>query len=418
MHVEQCPFRDQVREEKGTEIARCRLLQEITGVEKPQWCRVGREACEACCESFPPSQAEINPVIASLLYQLTDRVIARGGIVGCPAGKATALQSWAQVNLEVEHPEGDLSHPPERAAKTCCYLGPRRGFRIQPSANGHLQLPVFDCRHPNHRETTLEECDSCRDWAAQPGPVPSPIEQLVPPPGKRRGPRIRRWAVGITTAPRRQPTLALCLDSMMRAGWDEATAPRLFVDSAVTIPERYSDLPLTFRESRIGAWPNYYLALMELLMRDPEADAFLLVQDDAIFYDRQNLRAHLEQVLWPADPVGLVSLYCSKAYTQRKPGWHKKKGRWAWGALAFVFPRELAKRFVCDPIVLDHRWSGPKSGLVIIDFVIGAWAARHNVAIYYPCPSLVQHIGDTSTLWPHERAANIRRADRFAGEME
>jgi len=418
MHVEQCPFRDQVREEKGTESARCRLLQEITGVEKSQWCRVGRDACEACCRSFPPSHAEINPVIASLLYQLTDRVIARGGIVGCPAGKATALQSWAQVNLEVDHPEGDLSRQPERATKTCCYLGPRRGVRIQPSASGHLQLPVFDCRHPNHEETTLEECESCRDWAAQPGPVPSPIEQLVPAPGKRRGPRIRRWAVGVTTAPRRQPTLALCLDSMTRAGWDSASSLRLFVDSAVTIPERFADLPLTFRESKIGAWPNYYLALMELLMRDPEADAFMLVQDDAIFYDRQDLRAHLEQVLWPADPVGLVSLYCSKAYTQRKPGWHKKKGRWAWGALAFIFPRELAKRFVCDPIVLDHRWSGPKSGLVIIDFVIGAWASRHNVAIYYPCPSLVQHIGDTSTLWPHERAANIRRADRFAGEME
>jgi hypothetical protein len=202
---------------------------------------------------------------------------------------------------------------------------------------------------------------------------------------------------------------------LRRAGWEK---PRLFVDSAVTIGERFADLPITFRENKLGAWPNYYLALVELLMRDPEADAFLLVQDDGIFYDRENLREHLEQVLWPADPIGLVSLYCSKAYTQPKPGWHRKKGRWAWGAVAFVFPQELAKRFICDPVVVEHRWSGPKQGLAIIDSVIGAWASRQKIAIYYPTPSLVQHVGDTSTLWPHERAAGIRRADQFAGDME
>jgi hypothetical protein len=181
---------------------------------------------------------------------------------------------------------------------------------------------------------------------------------------------------------------------------------------------RFSDLPVTFHESKLGAWPNYYLALIELLMRDPEADAFLLVQDDVIFYDRQNLREHLEQVLWPADPIGLVSLYCPKAYTQPKTGWHRNKGKWLLGALAFVFPRELAKRFVCDALVLEHRWSHPKHGLAVIDSVIGCWAARQGVAIHYPTPSLAQHVGDTSTIWLHMRSADDRRADRFAGDLE
>ena len=280
-----------------------------------------------------------------------------------------------------------------------------------------LLLLLFSCSYsyssviPNKR---VRAGAGVREDARLPSPK---IEQLVPSSGKRLGPRIRRWALGVTTAPRRQPTLAFCLDSLTRAGWDNPCSTHLFVDSAVSIPERFSHLPLTFRDNKIGAWPNYYLALMEMLMHDPEADAFFLVQDDVIFYDRQNLRAHLEQVLWPADQLGLVSLYCSKAYTRRKSGWHKKKGRWVWGALAFIFPRELAKRFVCDPMVLDHRWRGPKTGLVVIDLVIGDWASRHRVPIYYPCPSLAQHIGDTSTIWPHERAAGIRRAARFAGDM-
>lgn len=385
--VEQCPFRDQVRLAKGTESACCRLLQEIIGVEKPQWCRVRRDACEACCQALPPSHAEINPVIASLLYQLADGVIKRGGVQGCPAGKAAALQSWAQVNLEVEHPKND------RPTK------PSREDRRSKIANRQSIGPpsILDPRSSNSHSSV------------------APIEHLVPPPEKRWGPRIHRWAVGVTTAPRRQPTLDLCLDSLARAGWD---GPRLFVDSTVTIPDRFTHLPLTLRETKIGAWPNYYLALMELLMRDPGADAFMLVQDDAIFYDRQDLRGHLEQVLWPADPIGLVSLYCSKAYTRPKAGWHRKKGAWSWGALAFVFPRRLAKQFVCDSIVLEHRWSGPKRGLVIIDYVVGAWASRRQVPIHYPCPSLVQHIGATSTLWPHEPTADIRRADWFAGDAQ
>ncbi len=413
--VEQCPFRDRVREQGKTEIARCRLLQEITGVDNAKLCSVRRDACEACCQSFPPSHGEINPVIASLLYQLTDQVIKAKGVDGCPTGKALALQSWATLNLEVEFSLEDLSTRPQRAAGPCGYLGPEIGSRIQATAGGHARVPVFECRHPDHRETTEAECQRCRDWAAKPGPAPSPLEQLVPPPAQRRGPRIRRWAVGVTTAPRRQTTLEWCLDSLARAGWER---PRLFVDCAVTIPTRFSDLPVTFRQSKLGAWPNYYLALMELLMRDPEADAFLLVQDDVIFYDRQNLREHLEGVLWPADPIGLVSLYCSQASTRPKPGWHRIKGKLFPGALAFVFSRELAKRFVCDPLVLEHRWCHPKHGLANIDSVIGSWAIRQGVAIHYPTPSLAQHVGDTSTIWLHMRSADDRRADRFAGDLE
>ena len=41
---------------------------------------------------------------------------------------------------------------------------------------------------------------------------------------------------------------------------------------------------------------------------------------------------------------------------------------------------------------------------------------RNDLKIFFPTPSLVQHIGDVSTLWPAGRAWLERKADRFAGD--
>jgi hypothetical protein len=219
--------------------------------------------------------------------------------------------------------------------------------------------------------------------------------------------------VGVTTAPRGLATLDWSLDSLARAGWESV---HIFEDTPVALSERAARMPVTTRGTRVGAWPNYYLSMAELLLHAPEADAFLLAQDDALFFSQDDLRSYLERILWPGQSSALVSLYCSAAYTRPEAGWHRHEGQWVWGALAFVFPRELAKRFLTDPIVMEHRWSGADQGLTRIDVAIGSWAERHSIPIYYPSPSLVQHIGDVSTLWPAERATGNRRADRFAGD--
>jgi hypothetical protein len=218
----------------------------------------------------------------------------------------------------------------------------------------------------------------------------------------------------VTTAPRRQPTLETCLDYLVRSGWEDV---RLFVDDrAPALPAHHGHLPVTLRQPAVGAWPNFYLALQELLCRHPDADALMIVQDDACFYDRENLREYLEQLLWPSDPPGLVSLYCSSAYTNEHRGWHAMSEEWVWGALAFVFPRERAMQFVTDPGVIGHRWK--TGGLKLIDEVIGKWALREHVPIHFPTPSLVQHLGVTSTIWPGVASAGYRRADWFAGSGE
>jgi hypothetical protein len=413
---EDCSFRRDVRSDGGIEIASCGLLREISGVVDSRLCEVRRDVCQACCESVQPSRSVINAVLASRLYRLADGIIGRGGVDGCDEERASDLRFWAEERLEIRLP-GEGSPPVHRRTECrCFYLGGELGARIRATASGHDRLPVYHCRHPDHIETTMAECRRCRDWAKGPSQGTLPIEHLVPPPASRWGRRVAHWAVGVTTAPRPQPTLHACLDSLLRAGWE---GPRLFVDSAVTVPDRFSDLPVTFHETRLGAWPNYYLGLVELLMREPEADAFMLVQDDVVFDDRHPLREYLEEILWPADPVAAVSLFCSSPYAHALPGWHEFEGRWVLGALAFVFPPESAKRFVTDRTVFEHR-SDRRVGLFAIDIEVGRWAHAHHLPIYFPTPSLVQHIGDTSSLWTdgNARAMGRRRASRFTGNIE
>ena len=131
--------------------------------------------------------------------------------------------------------------------------------------------------------------------------------------------------------------------------------------------------------------------------------------------DRENLREYLESLIWPRD-IGVVSLYSSRAYTQAEPGWYLLPRTWVWGALAFIFPRERAKEFVSDRRVLRHRWNTWNNGCANIDSVIGQWASRGQLKIYYPSPSLAQHVGEMSTIWKWTRASGHRRADCFAGD--
>ena len=78
------------------------------------------------------------------------------------------------------------------------------------------------------------------------------------------------------------------------------------------IPQQFRHLPLTARDERLGAFPNWYLALAEMVMREPWAEAYLLVQDDAVL--ARNVREFLERELWPSPNVRAVSIYCPSHY--------------------------------------------------------------------------------------------------------
>lgn len=407
--VDTCAYR--LTTTKAGDLAYCTLLQQISGLKDIERCSVGRDACNACCESFPPTVESWNPVIGSRVFDLADRAVSEGGLPGCTTRQAEVLRQKALAALDVSRPADQVIRP-LRADRACCFLGPvlnREPDQVTAEA-------IHACRHPAHNVTSLEKCRLCRDWSSAPtmSRVMTPAE-LVPHPRKRSAAPARQWSVGVVTAPRREATLPWCLDSIIRAGWDR---PHVFVDGLVRIPECHLDLPVTWREQAVGAWPNSYLALIEMIQRDPHADFYLLAQDDAFLYDRGNLREYLEAALWPEDCPGIASLFCPQPYNQTSPGWHVRPEPWIWGAQTFLFSRETAHQLVQSPQAFSHRWTGLDDGRAQVDVLIGRWAFDHGWPVWFPNPSLAQHVGNTSSIWQDTRIGGWRRADWFAGDLE
>ena len=75
--VEDCYFRHEPRRDPDVdvELASCKLLQQLSGVMDIRLCDVRRDVCQACRESPDPSLTSINPIVASLLFRLADRVV-------------------------------------------------------------------------------------------------------------------------------------------------------------------------------------------------------------------------------------------------------------------------------------------------------------------------------------------------------
>lgn len=354
--VELCPHRED-------DPAACRLLERLLGPDGVGRCAVARDACEACVDAFPPTVEDINTVVASLLLSISGELLASGErLIDEPLVRSR--HEWAETCLPIMFPDED-----DAPALPGSALAGGTGW--------------VDLAH------------------------------LVPLPERRSGARVASWAVGVTTAPRRLPTLSYTLDALIAAGWDR---PTLFIDESADVPDRFAGLDRVVRSPRAGAWPNYYLALAELTLREPEADAYLILQDDALVLNHPRLRDYVESCLWPGDRPGLVSLYGPGDYTRGEPGWRELPPPWFWGALAFAFPAEIARKFLADPEVLAHRRRGPEGGLAGIDVLIGRFAQRSAIPVSFPTPSLVQHIGHVSTLWPTARAGGSRRATRFAGD--
>jgi hypothetical protein len=344
-----------------SEPATCGLLQQLTGLTDRKHCTVNRDACLACVRWYTPSEDHLNPVVASLLYTLSSKIAQSGGMSGCSATRAIELGDFALVSIP----------------------------------NDFDAIPVADHVDGQYNTNVTD------------------IGRLVPRPPSRYGPRVQEWAVAVTTTPRKQATLDRCLDSLIATGW---TSPRIIADGDVAISAKWNHLPMTQRTPQIGAWPSYYLTLIELMMRQPHADAYMIVQDDVVMFRHSDLRVYLESILWPDQRPGIVSLFCSRAYAQSNPGWHKLEKNLVWGGPALIFSQEAAIQVVSDLQVVRHRFQGER-GLANIDGLIGAWAWETETPVFVSTPSLSQHIGHVSSLWRTPRAFINRSASDFAGNQ-
>lgn len=206
---------------------------------------------------------------------------------------------------------------------------------------------------------------------------------------------IRSIAVAVTTAPRKVDYLPQTLASIMAAGFDGVASED---------------------DSAVGSYRNFKLALAETAKS--EADACLIFQDDI-----QVARGLWDWLLaggWPEDParIGVVSLYTAGPNARATDGWHaldltvtkERPLPWsrAYGALAIMMPKLSAERF------LKANWKPESKSKT--DLNLGQWCCATGLSWWLHSPSLVQHIGEVSTL--HDFGLNdYRVASRFVSDV-
>src|SRR4029450_13038654 len=149
------------------DLAVCGLLRELTGAADERLYHVRLDACRSCCAWFRPWPRHLNPVVASLLYNLSSQIVNQGGVTGCDRVRGTWLKELASQHIPAE--------------EDCAAV-------------------AAETRNQAHLD--------CTD-----------LGQIIPRPRRRSGPHVKTWAVGVTTAPREQATLDDCLSSLEAAGW-------------------------------------------------------------------------------------------------------------------------------------------------------------------------------------------------------
>lgn len=217
-----------------------------------------------------------------------------------------------------------------------------------------------------------------------------------------------RILVGIRCVSRSPETIWDTIDSIKEAGFFDLS---FFVDGRFAKLTRLEQHGMVIHRKRaIGAWPNFYLPLVKMVMRDSNADYYLLAEDDVLFcrdvFDYLAQGRHAIQVgsLYTSGRVENVLREKGVGFHTLNPGWNVASGN-----LAILFSNELAFQFMQSEFVVRYRKSPPQDldrkhyrvdGLHHTDSVVGRFAKVAGCGIQYHYPSLCQHIGEESFMYP------------------
>lgn len=151
-------------------------------------------------------------------------------------------------------------------------------------------------------------------------------------------------ACGVTTAPRIPPVLHHSLRSIINAGFE----PTIFAEPGSPLPD--ANIPVVQNQERLGCFRNWVYTAYSLLSR--ETDYVAIFQDDIdlsphalpiAFRLLNNPEAYIKRY---AHQLGAVSFYTPSHYFPGHKGWHLQPAGNLWGALGFLFPREVLVRIL------------------------------------------------------------------------
>lgn len=239
------------------------------------------------------------------------------------------------------------------------------------------------------------------------------------------------WAVGVTTVPSRAgDLLSRTVASLEEAGFRDL---RLFVDGG----DGACDMSricasVTTRFPFVGPFGNWYLALLELYIRQPAVERYAIFQDDLVCV--KGLKRYLDGHKYPDGSDGrkpgywnLFTFMNSEGLT--KPGWQEgpihsmgidpeqvwQCGR---GALGLVFNRQ-AVQLLLSSSSMANKPASATNPRVNID---GAVVAAMNLAgwrEYVHNPSLLSHTGMHTSIQEPGKVGKVwtTNAKSFPGEM-
>jgi hypothetical protein len=164
-------------------------------------------------------------------------------------------------------------------------------------------------------------------------------------------------------------------------------------------------------EKKLGCFPNWKAALLHLLGRT-KTEWIIIVQDDAVWTpgSADVLRAMMRDPR--ASQSGFLSPYTSNSKTVVSTdfvdGWNETRAGWKfWGALALCMNRTAAEQLSKHSRFVKH-WDSRA-----VDAVVAASMMDMKRPSYVHVPSLVDHIGVTSTIGRDREAPAGRRGYRF-----
>lgn len=241
--------------------------------------------------------------------------------------------------------------------------------------------------------------------------------------------RNLKWSVGIITCPRKDGSnfLSKTLSSIRNAGWSDNLIT-VFAEPTSPVPQDFRG-HVVERRKRFGDWTNWATGLFELLLSEPDTDYFLMSEDDVVY--NKDSKRYLEFSFPHLGHFGSLSLYTPSRYHRFNfRGWHDEcHGVETWSTVTVIMPKESVIQFFACEDTQRHRFQDifnaplvqwgvncdPQNS--VKDAVLGHWAKKNRLPIFYHTPALAQHIGIKSTI-SNETASidNGRQAADFVGE--
>lgn len=371
----------------------CEVVYELVGIKRPP----SPAACVKCIENYNPRS--VNEITAGI------------AVAACKANKVTPPPYTMQILVGNQpHVEG-IGRGPGTELKRLIewFASERPGCKCKDRAAKMDRWGVEGCK---------QNIDTIVRWLSEEAAKRSAIASVLPDVAYRQLVKtaIRRaenrqtakkiqphldWFVGITTAPRKEPTLYECIDSVRRAGWE----PAVFAepDSPTT------DCRTLQNAERKGVWHNWYAMVEHAL--DTKSKYIITLQDDIVLHP--DTRQFVEEVIDGYD--GFLSLYTSKKYGYKKPpGIFRVRTRSLWGACALVFHREALESAITHPIARNWLGARPKTKrtreqtylsrkqnphkIANSDTAIGKAMNARKLPMWFINPSPAQHIARFSTI--------------------